>query len=171
MLFQTTINAPRQKVQQIFKQAARAAGIEVELNAIVGTVFFSSDTGNPDTSGKFQADLQMYTSTRGGPDPGRFMELFCSWLVSSKANKWLGRNVVRWRNDDYDRTWRAAEVELDPLKRAALLIRLNDIVCNDHAVLPIIARSKLTAMSNKLQAPISGWTAESGRIFDWYRSS
>ena len=83
MVFQTTTNAPRQKVQQIFKQAARSAGIDVELKAIVSTVFFSSDVGNPDTSGKFQADMQMYTSTRGGPDPGRFMEQFCSWLVSS----------------------------------------------------------------------------------------
>jgi peptide/nickel transport system substrate-binding protein len=170
MVFQTTTNAPRQKVQQIFKQAAKSAGIDVELKAIVSTVFFSSDVGNPDTSGKFQADLQMYTSTRGGPDPGRFMELFCSWLVASKANKWLGRNVTRWRSDEYDRTFRAAEVELDPVKRAALLVRLNDLVCGDHAVLPIIARSKLTAMSNKLQAPISGWTGESGRIFDWYKT-
>ena len=171
MLFQTTINAPRQKVQQIFKQAANAAGIEVELKAIVGTVFFSSDTGNPDTQGKFQADLQMYTSTRGGPDPGRFMEQFCSWLIASKVNKWLGRNVCRWRSDEFDRVYRAGESELDPVKRAAMLIKLNDLVCGDHAVLPIVARSKLTAMSNKLQAPISGWTSESGRIFDWYRSA
>ena len=170
LLYQTTVNAPRQKVQAIFKQAAQAAGIEVELKAIVATVFFSSDTGNPDTSGKFQADLQMYTSTRGGPDPGRYMELFCSWLVASKANKWLGRNVTRWRNDEYDRTFRAAETELDPVKRAAMLIKLNDLVCGEHAVVPIIARSKLTAMSNKLHAPISGWTGESGRIFDWYRA-
>ena len=171
LVFQTTTNAPRQKVQQIFKQAATAAGIEVELKAIVSTVFFSSDTGNPDTHGKFHADLQMYTSTRGGPDGGRFMELFCSWLISSKANKWLGRNNARWRNDEYDRTFRAAEIELDPVKRAAQLVRLNDIVCGDHAVVPIIARSKLIALSNKLQAPFSGWTGESGRIFDWYRSA
>jgi peptide/nickel transport system substrate-binding protein len=170
ILFQTTVNAPRQKVQAVFKQAAQAAGIEVELKAVVATVFFSSDTANPDTQGHFQADLQMYTSTRGGPDPGRFMELFCSWLIASKANKWLGRNVTRWRNDEYDRTFRAAETELDPVKRAALLVKLNDIVCNDHAVVPIIARNKLTAMSNQLKAPISGWAIESHRIFDWYRS-
>jgi ABC-type transport system substrate-binding protein len=157
-------------VQAIFKQAANAAGIEVELKAVVGTVFFSSDTGNPDTQGKFQADLQMYTSTRGGPEPGRFMELFCSWLIASKANKWLGRNVMRWRSDEYDRTYRASEIELDPTKRAALLIRLNDIVCTDHVVVPIIARSKMTAMSNKLRVPISGWAVESSRIGDWYRA-
>ena len=170
MLFQTSTNAPRQKVQAIFKQAAQAAGIEVELKATVATVFFSADTGNPDTNSKFQADLQMFTVTRGNPDPGRFMELFCSWLVASKANKWLGRNITRWRNDEYDRVFRAAESELDPIKRAAMLIRLNDIVCDDHAVVPLIVRSKLTATANKLQAPISGWAAETSRVFDWYRS-
>jgi peptide/nickel transport system substrate-binding protein len=151
MLFQTSTNAPRQKVQAIFKQAAQAAGIEVELKATVATVFFSADIGNPDTNSKFQADLQMFTVTRGNPDPGRFMELFCSWLVASKANKWLGRNITRWRNDEYDRVFRAAESEL-------------------HAVVPLIVRSKLTATANKLQAPISGWAAETSRIFDWYRS-
>jgi len=170
MLFQTSTNAPRQKVQAIFKQAANAAGIEVELKATVATVFFSSDIGNPDTNSKFQADLQMFTVTRGGPDPGRFMELFCSWLMASKANKWLGRNITRWRNDEYDRIFRAAESELDPVERAALLIRLNDIVCDDHAVVPIVTRPKPTAMSNKLQAPIGGWSVETSRVFDWYRS-
>ncbi len=171
MLFQSSTNAIRQKVQTIFKQAAGQCGIDVELKATAATVFFSGDAGNPDTNARFQADLQMYTLTRGGPDPGRFMELFCSWLVATKANKYLGRNVTRWRDDDYDKTFRAAETELDPVKRAALLIKLNDLVCAAHVVVPIVARPKLTAMNNKLQAPISGWSGESGRIFDWYKTA
>jgi peptide/nickel transport system substrate-binding protein len=113
----------------------------------------------------------MYTITRGGPDPGRFMELFCSWLVASKANKYLGRNVTRWRSEEYDKTFRAAEIELDPVKRAALLIKLNDLICNAHVVVPIVSRPKLCALGKNLQAPISGWTQESGRIFDWHKTS
>jgi peptide/nickel transport system substrate-binding protein len=169
MLFQTSTNAARQKVQNIFKQSAGQCGIDVELKATSATVFFSGDAANPDTNARFQADLQMYTITRGGPDPGRFMELFCSWLIANKANKYLGRNVTRWSNAEYDKTFRAAETELDPVKRAALLIKLNDLVCDAHVVVPIVARPKLTAMNSQLQAPISGWTVESGRIFDWYR--
>lgn len=171
LLFQTSTNATRQKVQAIFKQSASQCGIDVELKATSATVFFSGDAANPDTNARFIADLQMYTITRGGPDPGRFMELFCSWLVASKANKYLGRNVTRWRNDEYDKTFRAAENELDPVKRAAMLIKLNDLVCNAHVVVPIVARPKLMALNNKLQAPISGWTVESGRIFDWYKTA
>lgn len=169
LLFHTSTNPARQKTQAVVKQAMQAAGIEMELKSTVASVYFSPDLANPDTNGKFLADLQMHTITRGGPDPGRFMELFCSWLVASRDNKWLGRNITRWRNDEYDRVFRAAETEMDPVKRAAMLIRLNDIVCDDRAVIPLLVRAKVTALSRDLRAPISGWGIETGRIHDWYR--
>ncbi|MCJ2048983.1 peptide ABC transporter substrate-binding protein, partial [Methylobacterium sp. J-070] len=49
LVFQTSINAPRQKTQAIIKQAAAKAGIEIELKSVTGSVFFSSDPANPDT--------------------------------------------------------------------------------------------------------------------------
>lgn len=171
MLFQTSTNAPRQKVQAIVKSAAASAGIEMELKAVVASVYFSSDAGNPDTAGRFQADLQMHTTTRAGPDPGRLMELFCSWQIASKANKWIGRNPLRWRNDEYDRLFRVAESELDPARRTAMLVSLNDIVCGDDAVIPIVTRTLATAMGTKIRAPIGGWGIETSRIQDWYRSA
>ena len=48
-LYQTSINAPRQKTQAIVKQAAAKAGIELELKSVTASVFFSSDVANPDT--------------------------------------------------------------------------------------------------------------------------
>ena len=48
-VFQTSINAPRQKTQAIIKQACQRAGIEIELKSVTASVFFSSDVGNPDT--------------------------------------------------------------------------------------------------------------------------
>ncbi len=45
----------------------------------------------------------------GGPEPQRFMDPFVSWEIASKANKWAGRNNTRWRNEEYDRAWKAAE--------------------------------------------------------------
>lgn len=170
LLFQTSVNAPRQKAQTIIKQAAQQAGIEIELKAVTAAAFFSSDLGNPDTNGKFWADLQMYTTTRASPDGGRFMELFCSWLASSKANGWLGRNVTRWRSDEYDRSFRAAESELDAAKRAGLLMRMNDLVCAEHAVIPIVYRPKASALANNLHAPIGGWAVETNQIHEWYRA-
>src|SRR5262244_1498809 len=115
MLYQTSTNAPRQKNQQIVKQAAAKAGIDIELKSVVASVFFGSDPANPDNYPHFYTDLQMYTIGMNAPDPQYFMNLYTSWEVSSKANKWQGRNVTRWRSEEYDRTYNAADVEMDPV--------------------------------------------------------
>jgi len=170
-VYQTSINAPRQKNQEIVKQACQKAGIEVELKAVTASVFFSSDVANPDTYTKFYADLEMYNTTMPQPDPEVFMNQFCSWEVATKENKWQGRNVLRWRKDAYDEAYRAAQAELDPVKRAALFIRMNDLVCDDHAVIPIVNRPTVSAVSNKLHAPVSGWDNDFWNLKDWYRDA
>jgi peptide/nickel transport system substrate-binding protein len=171
LVYQTSINAPRQKNQAIVKQACQKAGIEVELKSITASVFFSSDVANPDTYTKFYCDIQMYNTTMTEPDPGFFMNQFVSWEVASKENKWQGRNITRWRNDEYDKAFRAAEGELDPVKRAALFIHMNDLVCNNEVVIPIVNRPKVEAVSNKLHAPGSGWDNDLWNLKDWYRDA
>jgi len=170
-VYQTSINAPRQKNQQVVKQACQKAGIEVELKSITASVFFSSDVANPDTYTHFYCDIQMYTTTMTQPDPELFMNQFCSWEVSSKENKWQGRNITRWKNDEYDKAYRAAEGELDPVKRAALFIRMNDLVVDNRVVIPIVNRPKVQAVSNKLHAPGSGWDNDLWNLKDWYRDA
>ena len=73
-VFQTSINGPRQKTQQVIKQACQRAGIDLELKGVLAAVYFGADVANPDTNAKFWADLQMYTQNMGPPDPGRFMD-------------------------------------------------------------------------------------------------
>ncbi len=107
IVFQTSINAPRQKNQEIVKQACQKAGIDVELKSVTASVFFSSDVANPDTYTKFYTDMQMYTTTMTQPDPGVFMRQFLTSEVASKANKWQGRNITRWRNPEYDKLFHA----------------------------------------------------------------
>jgi peptide/nickel transport system substrate-binding protein len=170
-VYQTSINAPRQKNQQIVKQACQKAGIEVELKSITASVFFSSDMANPDTYAHFYCDLQMYTTTMTQPDPEIFMNQFCSWEIASKENKWQGRNITRFRSDEYDKTYNAAQGELDPVKRAALFIRMNDIVVNDRVVIPVVNRPKVQCVSNKLHAPGSGWDNDLWNLKDWYRDA
>ena len=170
LLFQTSTNAPRQKTQALVKQAALKAGVEIEIKAIAGSVFFSTDQGNPDTSGKFNADLQMFTTT-GGIDPERNMLRFASWEVATKANKWSGINLSRWRNDDYDRAYRQAERELDPVKRAALFIHMNDLLAQQFATLPLIHRKNTAAVGSRLHAPVSGWSSDLAFLRDWFRDA
>jgi peptide/nickel transport system substrate-binding protein len=171
LVFQTSINAPRQKTQAIVKQACQKAGIELELKSVTASVFFSSDVANPDTARKFYCDVQMYNTNMGAPDPEMFMRQFVSWEIASKQNKWQGRNTTRWRNDAYDNTFHAAETELDPAKRAALLIALNDMVVEDPVVIPVVYRPGVAAMSHRLRAVLSGWDNAFWNLKDWYREA
>jgi peptide/nickel transport system substrate-binding protein len=168
LVYQTSINSVRQKVQGIYKQACGRAGIDLELKAVTPAVFFSSDVANPDTNGKFWADLQMFAFTRT-PDPDRFMQQFVSWEAASKVNKWQGLNQARWASDAYDRLFRASEEELDPAKRAALLIRMNDLVCDEGHVLPVVVRLDVAAVGRTLAAPLTGWDIGLAAVHDWHR--
>ena len=170
-VFQTSINAPRQKTQAIIKQACQKAGIDLELKAITASVFFSSDVGNPDTYTKFYCDLQMYNTTMTQPDPELFMDQFVSWQVASKENKWQGRNITRWHSEEYDKAYRAAEGELDPVKRAALFMRMNDLAIEARAIIPVVFRPRVGAVANKLHAPSSGWENDFWLLKDWYREA
>jgi peptide/nickel transport system substrate-binding protein len=171
LLFQAAVNGLTQKVQAVFKQAAQKAGIQIGLKAVVPSVFFSADIGNTDTYGKFYADIQTYNWTNGSPDPEGLMQCFVSWEACSKANKWLGQNLVRWQNAEFDALFRAAESELDAVKRAALFIRMNDLVVGDGYVLPIIARKSARALNNRLVAPLSDWQSDIASLPHWYRES
>jgi peptide/nickel transport system substrate-binding protein len=169
-VFQTSINQPRQKTQAIVKQACQKAGIDIEVKAITASVYFSSDVANPDTGSKFYADLEMHTSYSGA-DPEVFMRQFCSWQANTKANKWLGTNSTRWQSKEYDDTYKAAQVELDPVKRAALLIRCNDLVVNNQVVIPVVSRPDVSAVKTRLVAELSGWDSNTWDLASWYMES
>jgi peptide/nickel transport system substrate-binding protein len=170
-VFQTSINQPRQKTQAIVKQACQKAGIDIEVKAVTAAVFFSSDVANPDTYPHFYADLQMYNNGPLQPDPEVFLRQFLSWEVASKENKWQGRNITRWTNAEFDEAHKAAQVELDPIKRAALLIKCNDLAIKDFVVIPVVARPAVSGAKNKLVAELSGWDNNTWMLADWYREA
>ena len=170
-VYQTSINAPRQKTQAIIKQACQKAGIDVELKSVMASVFFSSDVANPDTYTHFYCDAQMYNTTMPQPDPELFMNQYVSWEVANKENKWLGRNISRWQNKEYDELYKQAEQELDAVKRAAMYIKLNDMVVGDNYIQPIASRSRVTALKGGLTAHLSGWDNDLWQLASWYREA
>jgi len=170
-VYQTSINSPRQKNQAIVKQACQKAGIDLELKSVVASVFFSSDTANPDTYSHFYCDMQMYQTTMPQADPQFFMNQFTSWELATKANKWQGRNIARWQNKDYDDLYHQAEKELDPVKRAAMFIKLNDLVVADRYILPEINRKLSIGLKNGMVVHESGWDNDLWQIANWYRES
>ena len=70
-VYQTAINAPRQKTQEIVKQACQKAGISVEIKSVTASVFFSSDVANLDTYPHFVCRLADVYHDHGSAGPGR----------------------------------------------------------------------------------------------------
>ena len=170
LLYQTSTNAPRQKTQQIVKQAAAKAGIEIEIKSVVASVFFGSDPANPDNYPHFYSDVQMFTEGPTQPDAQYFMNRYVSWEIASRANKWQGRNVTRWKNDEYDRLYKAADTEMDPVKRAAMFIRMNDLVIQNAVTVPVLWRNGVSASSQRLRGmDLNGWESTFWRLPYWYK--
>jgi peptide/nickel transport system substrate-binding protein len=105
------------------------------------------------------------------PDPEIFLRQFLSTEVATKANKWQGRNITRWQNPEYDETHKAAQVELDPVKRAALLIKCNELAVNNHIVIPVVARLGVAGVKDKLVCELTGWDNNTWQLADWYRDA
>ena len=168
LVFSTTTSGQRQRTQQVVKQGCDNVGIDVELKAVSASVFFSSDPGNPDTFGHFYSDMQMYTSPMREPDPGLFMQQFLSSEVAARANNWLSRNVTRFRNAEFDDLYAASTSEMDPVRRAAMFIRMNDVVVNENVVIPLIFRKVAAGAKHGLRAPLSTWSSYMWKISDWH---
>jgi peptide/nickel transport system substrate-binding protein len=99
------------------------------------------------------------------------MRQFLSSEIASKENKWQGRNITRWRNEEYDKAFAAAEGELDAVKRAALFIKMNDLVVSDPTVIPVVYRPRVAAISQKLKAHFSAWDNDLWDVRNWYRET
>jgi peptide/nickel transport system substrate-binding protein len=99
------------------------------------------------------------------------MEQFITDEIAQKANKWASRNLVRWSNKEYDDASKAAQVELDPVKRAALFIRMNDLVVGDLHVIPLFARPRPFGMVNKLNPVLSAWDNTTWALGYWTRDA
>ena len=66
--------------------------------------------------------------------------------------------------------YNAAQSELDPVKRAALLIKANDLAVSEN-ILPLIHRAEVSGAAAKLVAPRGGWASDLSFLPDWSRGA
>lgn len=172
ILYQTSTNSVRQGTQALVKQMWDQIGVETELRNIDAAVFFGGDPASPDTYGKFYADIEMYTNNFSGTDPQAYMSNWLCSEVSRAENQWLGNNIPRYCNEDYD----ALVAELSQTAaledRAELAKTMNDILMQDYVMIPLIHRGDVSAHANSLLGVrMNSWDSELWNIADWTRAS
>ena len=170
ILYQTSTNSVRQATQALVKDMWQQIGVETELRNIEAAVFFGGDPASPDTFQKFYADIEMYTNNFPGTDPEAYM---AGWLCSgipSPDNGWLGANMPRFCSEEYDalvdEMAKTAELE----KRGEIAVKMNDILSNEGALIPLIHRGDVSAHSVTLEGVrMNSWDSELWNVADWTR--
>jgi peptide/nickel transport system substrate-binding protein len=117
---------------------------------------------------QFRADLQEYDWTSLNPDPGLFLQYWTCAQAAQKANNWSGYSSSRWCSPAYDALYQQSATELDPEKRAAIFIQMNDMLSEDVALIPLVRQARVSGVSARLQglAP-TPWDTDAWNIQDW----
>jgi peptide/nickel transport system substrate-binding protein len=167
VLFQTSVNARRQNIQELLKKDWESVGFQVELRSEPQSSFFLSSS--PGGANRFWADVQMYADG-GDPDPTAYLS--DSWTtaeIASRANNWLLGNRGRYSSKDLDAVVAQLRTETDVAKRAQLVIRANDLLVQDVAVIALVQRAAVTSGVGKTLKGVdpSPWDSEMYNIADW----
>ena len=175
VVYQTSINAVRQKTQAVVKKNLEDIGFKVQLKSVDAGIYFDSAEGNDQNIGHFYADLEMYTTGPSFPFPSDYMVKFYTGAdginLAQKSNLWNGTNDSRYQNPNYDALYDEVLKTTDPEKVAGLFIQMNDMLIDDGAMLPLVQRaSSVAAVSNRLVAEnISRgpWEGDFWNVANW----
>ncbi len=171
ILYQTSTNSVRQATQALVKQWWQEIGVESELRNIDASVFFGGDQSSPDTFQKFFADIEMYTNNFDGTDPENYMANWSCKEIPSPENQWLGDNMPRYCNADYDALVAKMAVTAKLEDRAELARQMNDMLMQDGAMIPLIHRGGVSAHANSLEGVrMNEWDSELWNVADWKRA-
>ena len=170
ILYQTSTNSVRQGTQALVKQMWERIGVETELRNIDAAVFFGGDPASPDTYMKFYADIEMYTNTFSGTDPESYMANWVCSEIPGPDNQWLGNNIQRSCVAEYDALVAEMSQTASLGDRARLAKQMNDIIVQNHFMIPLIWRGDVSAHANSLKGVrMNSWDSELWNVADWHR--
>lgn len=171
LLYQTSTNSVRQTVQALVKDMWSQIGVESELRNVDSSVYFGGDPASPDTAWKFYADVQMYMDNFPGTDPERFLANWRCVAIPGPATNWLGTNMSRFCDADYDGLVDEMAKTAGLEARGELGKKLNDILVDKGVVIPLVHRGSLSAHSVTLEGvKINPWDSELWNVADWKRA-
>lgn len=168
MSFQTPINPVRQRTQTLIKENLAEVGIDVNIRRIIAEDFFSADPKQTRSLNHFYADMQEYNAGSDTPDPAIYMSWWLCDEIASIENQWQKPNNARYCSEDYDKLWEQASKELNPEKRANLFGQMNTLLWRDVAVIPLVRRAVVNAVSDRLEGvDATPWDASTWDIGTW----
>lgn len=172
VVYQTTVDPQRQQVQNVVKTDLESLGIEVELRPTDASIIFSSDAANPNNYHRFAADLMQYADGNFSPDPTEYMRNWTCGQIPQQSNNWVGENIERWCNPEYDALYNQLLTELDPDQRKQLFIQMNDLLIDDVVMIPVAHSADVSGVSTTIEGvDLTPWDSDLWNIKDWRRSN
>jgi peptide/nickel transport system substrate-binding protein len=170
LLFSSNTNAVRQQIQSIVQENLRAIGVGVETR-VVDTAQYTNPQ-HENSIFQFTADMQVFFFGNANIDPADYLQRWRSAQIPQKSNGWSGNNVERWQNAEYDQLYAQIAREVDPAKRQAAIIRMNDLIVNDVVMIPLVARAQASAVSRAMTGVnLTPWDADVWNIADWRKTN
>ncbi len=167
LTLRTTVGSLREKEEQVLKAAFTQAGIGVTLANVDASVFYGQPD-NPDAITRFQSDLGLATNGSTDPDEPDFLATLATQAIPQKANGWKASNVGRWSNPEFDRLLVQLKTELNPEKRAALEIQMNDLIVRYGARIPIVDRQAVNGRrADLVNTNYTAWDSALWNIAYW----
>lgn len=154
VIYATSVNAVRQKIQSVVKANLEEIGFRIQLEQIDSGLYFDASEGNEENIYHFYWDFNQFQSVPNNPRPLSFLN---GWYagpdgsnIAQASNGWNGGNIQRWRNEEFDAAYEAAMTETDADTLTGLFVTMNDLVMHDYAVLPIVLTNNPRVKSKQL---------------------
>lgn len=169
------VNAVRQKTQAVVQSSLQSLGFEIRLDQVDSSIFFDNSAGNDQNTSHFFNDMMMWSNGAGAAISPGFM---LSWYtgpdgenIAQKENSWTGQNFQRYQNPEFDALYDQLLLATTQEEAVDLMISLNDVVINDHAVVPLVARVFYYGISNRLNRTNmdlnNNWVGPYDNIANW----
>jgi len=170
LVFQTSIQPLRQAAQEQVKLDLEAIGFAVELKQIDASIFLGPPKDTTDTRRQFYADFEEFAFSNKSPDPAAYMAGWVCDQAAQKENDWSLPNWSRYCNPEFDVLFHQAAAELDPDRRTELFVKMNELLIQDVAVIPLVNTTLPTGISLDLKGyDATPWDVEVWKIADWYK--
>jgi peptide/nickel transport system substrate-binding protein len=170
----TSTNAVRQSNQDIIKSNWEDIGVVANMSNQDASLFFDGTSASDFSIWKFFSDMEMFTNGSVLPDAAGYLHGFHTDEVTSAALGWpANNNIVRFSDPEFDQIADEA-LTLSPTdpQYNELVKQMQEIIVNKGAIIPLIHRGNVSAISNTIQGfgDPNGWDSEYWNIEDWTRS-